>query len=126
MDISIKPSDVNFSTFFGQKVTDIIPVGTELINVKFENGNLNVECSWRLRNRNSILVGASEQRGVEFLSTLKKHLLENPITNIYHFEPTEDLIIEFNKELYLDLFADSSSFEQYQLYKGENLFLIGK
>jgi hypothetical protein len=126
MDISIKPTDVDFSTFFGQKVTEVTLVGAELINVKFENGNLNVECPWRLRNRDGILVGATEQRGIDFLSTLKKYLLEIPITNIYHFEPTEDLIIEFNKELYLDLFADSTSFEQYQLYKGDSLFLIGK
>lgn len=126
MDISIKSSDVDFSTFFSQKVTEVTLVGAELINVVFENGNLNVECPWRLRNRDGILVGSTEQRGIGFLSTLKKHLLEIPITNIYHFEPTEDLVIEFNKELYLDLFADSTSFEQYQLYEGERLFLIGK
>ncbi|MGM7663729.1 hypothetical protein ACSU64_20580 [Bacillaceae bacterium C204] len=126
MGISIKQSDIDFSTFIGKKVTDIIPVGKELINVKFEQGSLNVECPWRLRNRDGILVGSTEQRGIGFLSTLKKHLLEIPITSIYHFEPTEDLVIEFNKELYLDLFADSTSFEQYQLYEGERLFLIGK
>lgn len=126
MDISINSSDVDFSTFFGQKVTEVTLVGAELINVEFENGNLNVECPWRLRNRDGILVGSTEQRGIGFLSTLKKHLLEIPITSIYYFEPTEDLVIEFNKELYLDLFADSTSFEQYQLYEGERLFLIGK
>ncbi|WP_078410709.1 hypothetical protein [Priestia abyssalis] len=126
MDISIKFSNVDFSIFLGQKVTDVIPIGVELINIKFENGNLNVECPWRLRNRNGILVGSTEQPGNDFLSILKKHLLRTPITNVYHFDPTEDLIIEFNKELYLDLFADSTVFEQYQLYEGENLFLIGK
>lgn len=76
MDISINSSDVDFSTFFGQKVTEVTLVRAELINVEFENGNLNVECPWRLRNRDGILVGSTEQRGIGFLSTLKRHLLE--------------------------------------------------
>ncbi|MFB7140977.1 hypothetical protein ACFCYN_15105 [Gottfriedia sp. NPDC056225] len=126
MDISIRLSKINFSTFLGQKVNEVIQVGAEFIKVMFENGNINVECSWRLRNQNGILVGCNEQSETDFLTILKNHLLNTSITNIYHFEQTEDLIIEFDKNLFLDLFADSTSFEQYQLYQGERLFLIGK
>jgi hypothetical protein len=126
MDLSFSLSGIDFSTFLGMKVNAVIQVGAELINVKFENGNLNVECSWRLRNRNSILVGCSERSGTDFLAILQKNLLDTSITNIYHFEPTEDLIIEFENKIYLDLFADSTAFEQYQLYQGDGLFLIGK
>jgi hypothetical protein len=126
MDLSVKLSEIEFSPFLGQKVTEVILVGKELINLKFENGNVNVECSWRLRNQNGLIIGYSEKSGIDLLSILKKNLLEISITNIYHFEPTEDMIIEFDNKLFLDLFVDSASFEQYQLYQGEKLFLIGK
>jgi hypothetical protein len=79
-----------------------------------------------LRNKNGLIIGYSEKSGTDFLSILKKNLLEISITNIYHFDPTEDMIIEFDNKLFLDLFVDSASFEQYQLYQGEKLFLIGK
>lgn len=68
----------------------------------------------------------SQGKESNVVSILERYLLDQKISNIYHFEPTEDLIIEFNKELYLDLFADSTSFEQYQMYDGNRLFLIGK
>jgi hypothetical protein len=126
MDLSVKLSEIEFSPFLGQKVTEVILVGKELINLKFENGNVNVECSWRLRNQNGLIIGYSEKSGIDLLSILKKNLLEISITNIYHFEPTEDMIIEFDNKLFLDVFVDSASFEQYQLYQGEKLFLIGK
>ncbi|MGJ7913816.1 hypothetical protein [Neobacillus sp. LXY-1] len=123
MDLSIKVSEIDFSIFIGQTVTEVLLIGLELIRVKFNEGNLNVECSWRLRNRRGI--GISDGKEMDVVSILERNLLGKKITNVYHFEPTEDLIIEFNKELYLDLFADSTSFEQYQLYEGVSLFLIG-
>jgi hypothetical protein len=126
MNLLISLSEIDFSTFWGKKVNAVIRVGAELINVKFENGNLNVECSWRLRNQNGILVGVGERRGTDFLAILHKNLLDTSITNIYHFVQTDDLIIEFENKIYLDLFADSTAFEQYQLYQGDRLFLIGK
>ncbi|PKR85458.1 hypothetical protein [Heyndrickxia camelliae] len=126
MNLSVKVSEMDFSIFIGQTVTEVVPISLELIRVKFNKGNLNVECSWRLRNAKGILVGISEGKESDVFKILESYLLAKEITNIYHLEPTEDLIIEFDKELYLDLFADSTSFEQYQLYGGDSLFLIGK
>lgn len=100
-------------------------MGLELVNLKFESGIINVECSWRLRLSTDILVGINERKETDFTSILKAHLLSRPITNIHYFE-SGDLIIEFMGNYYFDLFADSSTFEQYQLYLGERLFLIGR
>ncbi len=127
MDISIIQSDIDFSIFIGRKVTDIIPVGKELFKVKFNKGSLNIECSWRLRNKNGLIIGCSEPSDSDFVAIIKKYLLNVSITNIYHFESTCDLIIEFNNDkYYLDLFSDSSMFEQYQLNNEDNEFLIGR
>jgi len=126
MSLSIRKSDIDFSIFIGQKVIDILPVGKELFRIKFDNGSLNVECSWRFRDSQNILLGIGEIKEDHFISILKNHILNQPISNICHFEPIEDLSIEFNNQFCIDLFSDSSTFEQYQLYQGEILFIIGK
>lgn len=125
MNCTIKSSDIDFTDFIGQKVTEISPVGLELVNIKFDGGSLNVECSWRLRNQSDIVVGISERKGTDFISILKDFLQDKSIIRINHFE-TGDLTFEFQNQFYLDLFADSSAFEQYQLYKRESLFLLGR
>jgi len=125
MNVAVNLSDIDFSTYNGQKVIDVIPVGTELFRVVLGKGSINVECTWRMRNSETIITSPCERQGVDFISILKMNLKGKSITRIYHFTPTEDLIIGFNNELYLDLFADSSTFEHYQLYKGDTLFLIG-
>lgn len=119
-------SDINFSVFIGQKVIEVSPVVRELANIKFNGGSLNIECSWQVRSKQSILVGCTERKETIPAKIMRKHLLNKAIVNIYCFVPTEDLTIEFEGELYLDLFCDSSIFEQYQLYKGERIFLIGR
>ncbi|MFC3801984.1 hypothetical protein [Cohnella sp. GCM10012308] len=84
-----------------------------------------MECSWRLRDRTDILVGVNERKETDFISILKEHLMNAPISNISRFV-TRDIIIEFGGQYYLDLFADSSVFEQYQLYRAERLILVGR
>ena len=125
MNFSDRLTSIDFTDFMGQKVTDITAIGLELLNVKLVDGSLNVECSWRLRGKTDILVGINERKETDFISILKEHLMNTPISNISHFV-TGDLLIEFGGQYYLDLFADSSVFEQYQLYRGERLFLIGR
>lgn len=125
MSFADKLSDIDFTDFIGQKVLDIISIGRDLLNIKLEDGSLNVECSWRLRNKTDIVVGITERQETEFLSILKVYLHNKSIINIHHYE-TGDLTIEFQNQYYFDLFADSSVFEQYQLYRGESLFLLGR
>ncbi|MBD0384737.1 hypothetical protein [Paenibacillus sedimenti] len=125
MNFVNKSSDIDFKDFIGQKVIEISPVGLELVNIKFDGGSLNVECSWRLRNKSDIVVGITERDGTDFISIIKDNLQHKPITNIYHFK-TGDLTLEIQNQYYFDLFADSSAFEHYQLYRGESLFLLGR
>lgn len=125
VDFSEQERIIDFSDFIGQKITEITSVGLELVNLKFVNGILNVECSWRLRSSTGILVGINERKETEFIAILKAHLMSKPITQINYFE-SGDLIIEFEGRYFFDLFADSSTFEHFQLYLGETLFLVGR
>jgi len=68
-----------------------------------------------LRNESEIVVGVNKRKETDFTSVLKIHLTDKSIICISHFE-TGYLIIEFDEQYYFDLFADSSVFEQYQLY----------
>lgn len=86
MKIGFNQSDIDFSEFKGQTVQDVIPIGRDLANIKFSGGNLNIECSWRLRNTRSILVGYSERKNDTTSNNLKNHLLTRAIINIYHYE----------------------------------------
>lgn len=113
MNIGLQQSDIDFSIFIGQKVIEVVPVVRELANIKFNKGSLNIEFSWRLRSKQSILVGCTERKDTIPAEIMQSQLLNKAIVNIYRFEPTEDLTIEFEGELYLDLFCDSSIFEQY-------------
>lgn len=83
MNFVYKSSDIDFAEFMGQKIIEISSVGLELVNIKFDGGSLNVECSWRLRNKSDIVLGISERKGTDFLSILKDYLHHKPITNIY-------------------------------------------
>ncbi|WP_379001014.1 hypothetical protein [Metabacillus niabensis] len=125
LNIKISQSNIDFSNFIGRKVIEILPIGKDLINVIFDKGSLNVECSWRLRDKQGLIIGTTERKETDRLSIIKQHLVDTSITEIYHFEPTDDMIIAFKNDTYLDLFSDSSIFEQYQLYNGEDIFLIG-
>ncbi|MCR2807517.1 hypothetical protein [Paenibacillus soyae] len=125
MNYSNSSKEIDFTGFLGQKVLEIFSVGLELLDLKLENGIINVECSWRLRLATVILIGINEKKETDFSSILKDRLISKSITNIHYFE-TGDLIIQFEENHFLDLFADSSTFEHYQLYLGEKLFLIGR
>lgn len=132
MDIKLKLSNIDFSVFIGQQVVSINPVGIELVNIKFNNGSLNIECSWRIRNEKGVLVAYTDTKREDnpcsknALDEIQKQLANQIITNIYHFEPTEDLIIEFNNTILLDLFIDTTIYESYQIHYRDRIFLIGR
>ena len=71
LNIKISQSNIDFSNFIGRKVIEILPVGKELINVIFDKGSLNVECSWRLRDKQGLIIGATERKEIDRLSIIK-------------------------------------------------------
>lgn len=119
-----KQSDINFNQFLNQKVIDInrmYPI------ITFEEGFLTIECSWRLRRENSILVGSAEtevkNRRDRAYEIFEEALIKNTIKAITHYEDISDLCITFNNNIYVDLFHESSLYEGWQL-SGESGFLL--
>ena len=122
----LKVIDKDFSVFLNQRITSISSVGKELFNIFFEKGNINVECTWRLRNNNKIVIACSDYlKNPDIINDLNTKLIGREMINIVLFEPTDDLVIEFDNEIYLDLLADSSLYESYQIYLNKQLFYIG-
>jgi hypothetical protein len=120
-----KESDIDFSFFIGQQVTDVNTESNLPLGIIFECGWLMIECPWRLRS-NDIIVGKTDCREVpERYShqSVKDVLVGKRIARIFHDAETSDLSIHFDVGLTLDLFHDSSFFEGWQL-QGNNDFLL--
>jgi hypothetical protein len=89
---------------------------------------LTIECSWRLRDNEIILVGCgeydSERAYREALEKLSNLLLGQTIKNIKFIRPVSDLIISFENELVLELFSDSINYENWSLSNGKGFEAI--
>ncbi|WP_221886024.1 DUF6188 family protein [Paenibacillus zeisoli] len=87
-----------------------------------------MECPWRLRTNNRIVVGQPETEIVDkrqqaFLE-LERALIGNIIKDIIHFEDISDLIVVFDRDVFLDLFHDSSWYEGWQLQGPGQFFVV--
>ncbi|MGN7761466.1 hypothetical protein [Paenibacillus sp. 22594] len=118
-------SCIDFNQFLNQKVIEInrmYPI------VTFENGSLTIECSWRLRKGNSIIVGSAEteveNKHNKSYEIFEKTLLNNTIKHITHYEDISDLNISLDNNIYLDLFHESSLYEGWQLSGAEGFLLV--
>lgn len=92
----------------------------------FESAGLIIECPWRLQVSNEIVIGCSDcvQTPERFShKNVEKILMGKRIMNILHFEVISDLVVEFEGNVYLELFHDSSYFEGWQL-RGDNGFYL--
>ncbi|MGP7819779.1 hypothetical protein [Niallia sp. 01092] len=121
-----KWSNIDFTDFNGQKVVEVkSEVGLKL-GVLFEKGILIIECPWRLLSSNQIAVGYSDcikSSSTLSYKTLEKHIKGKKIISIQHYENISDLVVEFENNIILELFHDSSYYEGWQL-KGANEFLL--
>jgi hypothetical protein len=77
----IRPrSDLNFLSLLGQKVTEVNRMYPILI---FEDGSLTIECPWRLRSGNRIIVGEPESqiedKKEQAYKEFEKQLINNAI-----------------------------------------------
>lgn len=118
-------SDINFSQFLNQKVIEInrlYPI------VTLEEGFLTIECTWRLRKGNSIIVGSAEtevkERQDKAYEIFEQALLNNTIKEITHYDEISDLSIVFDNNISLDLFHDSSLYEGWQLSGIKGFLLV--
>ncbi|CAM3137418.1 DUF6188 domain-containing protein [Paenibacillus sediminis] len=118
-------SNINFSQFLNQRVTEINRVYPI---ITFETGFLTIECSWRLRKGNSIIVGNAEieveDRTDKAYVIFEEALLNNTILDVTHFEEISDLTVTFDNNIYLDVFHESSLYEGWQLSGAKGFLLV--
>ena len=118
--------DFSLDKFIGRKVV-VIDAAYPILTFD-EAGFLTIECSWRLRDGKTILVGCCEYK--EEKTHEKAHIkLENLILNkkiasISFISPVSDLHIDFENGLRLELFSDSSIYESWTLSDGNGFELI--
>ena len=121
-----KLSNIDFKYFIGQKVTEVTTEKDEPLGMTFDRAGLIIECPWRLQVSKEIVIGYSDCiHSPDRFShkNVKKILTEKKIVNILHFENISDLVVEFEGNIYLELFHDSTYFEGWQL-SGENGFYL--
>ena len=119
-----KQSGINFNPIIGQVVTEInrmYPI------IHLNNGHLTIECPWRLRDGNKIIVGRAEteiedKKEKAFLD-FEGVLFNRRITQVYHYDDISDLTIIFEGDKFLELFHDSSWYEGWTL-QGPGNFLV--
>ncbi|MDO7908811.1 DUF6188 family protein [Paenibacillus sp. JX-17] len=118
-------SNINFVSVIGQKVNEINRMYPILI---LDDGHLTIECPWRLRKGNRVIVGQPEtkiedKKDKAFLE-FEEALVGNTIKDIIHYEDISDLSVAFDGDVYLDLFHDSSWYEGWQLQGPGSFFVV--
>lgn len=116
-------NQIDFSYFIGQTLVDINTDNNSFLLLILNNGNLSVECPWRLRSKKEILIGE-----VDCISAperysrkgLKRMLMNKKVKNIIFYKELFILSIEFEGDLLFDLFHNSNYFEGWVL-QGDSL-----
>lgn len=119
-------NNIPFKKFMGKKVMEINKMYPILIFDGEET--LTIECSWRLRNEETILLGSNEFKLVEThlkaYEKLSKMLLGQEIKDIRIISAVSDLSIQFSNGMLLELFSDSTIYENWTLSDGKDFMLI--
>ena len=115
-----------FDRFAGRKIIDI----NEMYPIICFNDNayLTIECMWRLRDKNSILLGCIEYKNEKTHNDAHNKLTDliigKTIKTINLIPPLSDLCIELDNNLCIELFSDSGIYESWTLSDGRNYDLI--
>ncbi|WP_242217781.1 hypothetical protein [Bacillus cereus group sp. BfR-BA-01380] len=113
-------SEQNFPKLLGQSVKEINPEVQLPLIIIFEDGHLTVECAWRIRNHSEVQVGKPDYELEKFRKITRKLLRNRKVQKVHHFSPISDLTIEFDENIFLDIFHDSGFFEGWQLSIGND------
>jgi hypothetical protein len=116
-----------FSSFIGQYVMDVDTDHHAFLRLIFQDGLLSVECPWRLRNHTEILIGESDcQSAPQKYSKdhLKRIVMNKQIVNISFHQDLFLLSIEFEGDLFFDLFHNSYYFEGWVLQSNNGLEIV--
>lgn len=127
MSMYKKLSNIDFKYFIGQKVTEVNTEKDAPLGMTFDTSGLIIECPWRLLGSKEIVIGYSDcinSPDRYSHKNVKKILMEKKIVNILHFENISDLVVEFEGNIYLELFHDSTYFEGWQLSADNGFYLF--
>ncbi|MEO2075968.1 MAG: hypothetical protein ABGX20_11420 [Bacillus sp. (in: firmicutes)] len=114
---------IDSSYFIGQAVIDVNTEENVPLGIIFQKGSLVVECPWRIRKGQEIVLGETDCISAPerfSYNNVKKLLLSKKILNI-SFDRELLFTMEFEENLTLELFHASSYFEGWAL-RGDDGF----
>ncbi len=116
--------ELDLSEFVGLQV-----IGVEGGSIQFDQGVLRVECAWRVRNQEGILVSEAEykaERTREKARQISKQTLQGAkIKAITIYEVPCDISIEFDNQVCIDIIPLSAQFESWDLRRTNGRHLSG-
>ncbi|PIC64662.1 hypothetical protein CSV79_05850 [Sporosarcina sp. P13] len=117
-------SEYTFSALVGQRVIGVDVKTTDQFTIQFENGRLFIECAWRIRTTETILLGDAEIRAnaVKW-QDVQELLVNRMIQDIQFWTNCPFLIVQFD-ELFLDVFQSSSLVEGWSITDDEDRYLF--
>lgn len=120
-----------FSFMVGKRVCSISQVGTStMIFIEFDCVKLNVECFWRLRESNRMIITSEDKKRPDYnwsidpIEEIQRILTEKHICSCHLLKDSEDLFIQFENDIWLDVIRDSTMYESWQIDAGEQGFFV--
>ncbi|WP_019155179.1 hypothetical protein [Robertmurraya massiliosenegalensis] len=117
-----KISSITFQEFIGQKITAI---ETDVhLTILFEKGALTIECPWRIRNADVILLGETDVNSNQReWKSVKELLVGKTIEDVQLLEQCPLLIVQCG-EFFLDVFHASSFFDGWTLSDEDEFYIF--
>ncbi|MFP7495282.1 hypothetical protein SFC66_16005 [Terribacillus saccharophilus] len=116
------PSKYTFKELIGQKVT-AVDFETQF-SIDLKKGFIKVECPWRIRDTDVILIGDSDIQSQPWQwKSVKELLVDKTIVDIQVFEECPLLIIQFDN-LFLDILHTSAFFDGWTMSDDEDFFVF--
>lgn len=128
--LSVDRNELSFMAT--QSVCSISRIGTTtMIFIEFNSVNLNIECFWRLRNSNSLIITSEDKKHLDYdwskdpIEEIKQILSGKHILSCHLIKETQDLFIQFENDIWLDVLRDSTMYESWQIDAGEQGYYVG-
>ncbi|MBM7663520.1 hypothetical protein JOC85_004398 [Bacillus mesophilus] len=120
------------SFMVSQSVCSLSQIGSStMIFVEFNSASLNIECFWRLRDSDRLIITSNDKKHPDYdwskdpVEEIKLILAGKQIRSCYLAKETEDLFIQFENDIWLDVLRDSTMYESWQIDAGEQGYYIG-
>ncbi|MFS0880832.1 hypothetical protein [Metabacillus niabensis] len=118
----LKMSEISFERIIGQRVI-AIDTKTDFL-IELEKGAIKIECPWRIRDADGIVLGETDlQSNEREWKTIKDLLVGKKIEDVQALEQCPLLIVQFGN-LFLDVFHASSNFDGWFITDKEDFFLF--